>query len=327
MKLLVIGYGSIGRRHAKNFSQHVEVAVYDQNIGLLNQNEFQTFDSLEAALAWQPAVVVVSTPHHTHLEIATQALQSGADVLIEKPISHALDGVNQLIEQADIQQKKCHVVCNMRFHSAVATLKQNLFRIGQPLFVRAHYGDYLPTMRPHVDYRNLYAANREQGGGVILDAIHEIDYLQWIFGAVQSVNAEAAKLSDLDINVEDYAAICLHHQNGVRSEIHLDYLQRCRQRGCEIVGDQGTLIWRSINKMPEQCRVDFYSTEDKQWQTLYYCEDEPPNQPYEYLVEHYLNALSHDNNDLATAEDGLNALKTALAALSSAKSGRRVEPS
>src|SRR5436309_2376616 len=98
-------------------------------------------------------------------------------------------------------------------------------------------------MRPGAEYRSLYCSRAEAGGGVILDAIHEIDYLAWLFGPVERVSAEAGRIGDLDIDVEDYASLALMHRGGVRSEIHLDYLQRWKRRGCEVVGSEGTLIW------------------------------------------------------------------------------------
>lgn len=325
MKLLVLGCGSIGKRHAENFSTLAEVAVYDSNPDAMQNLSLTSFDSLVSALAWQPDAVVVSTPHHTHLDVATQALESGAHVLVEKPISNALEGVSDLIALADAKSKSLNVVCNMRFHSGVSVLRDNLVRIGKPLFARAYYGNYLPNMRPNADYRALYAANRAQGGGVILDAIHEVDYLRWFFGPVSSVSAEAGKLSDLDIDVEDYAAIQLKHESGVRTEIHLDYLQRCKRRGCEIVGDQGTLIWHSNGKNPERCHVRFFSEEKNEWEKLYENKDEPANDAYQRLAKQFLDAVSNDASALASGDDGLRALRIALAALESAKTGRRVE--
>lgn len=324
MKLLVIGCGSIGRRHANNFSQLAQVSVYDHDPEAAKLLSLETFDDLEAALDSKPDAVIVSTPHNTHVDMAMRALKAGAHVLVEKPLSHSLEGVSDLIQLASEQRKKLYVVCNMRFHSAVSILKENLTRIGRPLFARAYYGNYLPKMRPNADYCSLYAANRNQGGGVILDAIHEIDYLQWFFGSVESLSAEADKLSDLDIDVEDYASIQLLHKSGVRAEIHLDYLQRCKRRGCEIVGEQGTLIWESVGKSPEQCRVQWYSEESNTWQLLYENDDELLNKPYQMLAENFVQAISQNVNTLAMGDEGLSALRVALGASESAKKGCRV---
>src|SRR5262249_45644805 len=144
--------------------------------------------------------VVIATPHTTHLSIAKNALAAGADVLIEKPLAANLEGIGALLAEAERGGRRIRVVCNMRFHSAVAALRRALPRIGKPLFARAQYGNYLPDMRPGADYRTLYCARVETGGGVILDAIHEIDYLAWLFGPVEQVGATAGRIGSLDID-------------------------------------------------------------------------------------------------------------------------------
>src|SRR5262249_418599 len=157
--------------------------------------------------------------------IASAALAAGADVLIEKPIATTLAGVADLLTQAERLGRRIHVVCNMRFHPGVATLHRSLSRVGRPLFAPAQFAQYLPDRRPGVDYRTIYSARADMGGGIVLDAIHEIDYLAWFFGPTERVIAEAGRLGELEIDVEDYAAVVLTHGGGVRSEIHLDCLQ------------------------------------------------------------------------------------------------------
>ena len=318
MKLLTIGCGAIGRRHAENAKKYAEVSIYDEN-DLVSQTvgaalQVPTFRTLASALQWLPDVVVVSTPPHSHVSIASQAIVAGAHVLIEKPISNVVHGVDLLIRTARENNRKIYVVCNMRFHPAVIVVQKNLTKIGRPFFARAHYGNYLPNMRPDRDYRSLYAAKRSLGGGVILDAIHEVDYLRWLLGEVESVIASAATLSDLEIDVEDYASLLLTHNNGVRSEIHLDYLQQCKRRGCEIVGEQGTLLWESLGKKPELCTVKLFLKATQTWETLYQETMEDLNQPYDLLMQSLIHALQGETTILATAEDGLAALKVSLAA-------------
>jgi predicted dehydrogenase len=209
-----------------------------------------------AALAWKADAAIVATPPKHHLGIADQLVSAGVPVLIEKPISLSIDGVEALIGKAARKSVPLHVACNMRFHMGPATLKQALPGIGKPLFAFAHYGNYLPAMRPGVDYRTLYAAQRAEGGGVILDAIHEIDYLAWLLGTVGSVACEARRLGGLDIDVEDHAIMNLSHASGAHSNVQLDYLRRRKSRGCEIVGSDGTLTWHSDGKAPERVRVE-----------------------------------------------------------------------
>ncbi len=329
MKILIIGCGSIGRRHAENaVSLADDVAVFDLNStlsrDLAGHVGARSFSSLEEALAWGADGAVVATPHKMHIGLARHVIESGADVLIEKPISNSLEHVDDFLQQAKILGRQVFVACNMRFHPAVATLRQNLERIGDVMYARAQYGNYLPNMRPDSDYKALYCAHESEGGGVILDAIHEIDYLSWFFGDVASVMCDAAKRSNLDIDVEDYAALVLRHENGVRSEVHLDYLQQYKRRGCEIIGSEGTLVWRSEGKAPEHCLVRLYDAKAQQWKVLHEDRDLDAGNMYRTLMENFIAAIKAPGmpSDLLTGDEALKSLAIALEARAQVKSLR-----
>ncbi len=304
-----MGCGSIGVRHAVNAARLASVSVADIDARRAAETAQAVGVSFRASvaegLAARPSAVVIATPHTTHLALASAALDAGADVLIEKPLAASLDGVGELVARVERERRRAHVVCNMRFHPAVAALRRALPRIGRPLFARAHYGNYLPDMRPGADYRALYCARAEAGGGVILDAIHEIDYLGWLFGPVEYVVAEAARLGTLEIDVEDYAALTLAHRGGVRSEIHLDYLQRSKRRGCEIAGTAGTLVWTSEGRDPENCSVRFRPPGNGPWESLVEDPALDTLAPYVELMQRFLTGESEDLLDLRGAAEDL----------------------
>jgi len=314
MRILVVGCGSIGRRHAQNSAQLAEVAIVDTNAELIHKAakelDVHIYDNLKSALdGWKPDGVIVATPTHTHVPIASQVIESGAHVLVEKPLSHNLEGVQSFLERAQHLDRKVFVACNMRFHPAVSLFKSNIHRLGRPFFARAHVGNYLPNMRPDTDYRSLYCANKDQGGGVILDAIHEVDYLMWLFGPVDNVNCEGGKLSDLEIDVEDYACICLRHKKGVISEIQMDYLRPFKRRGCELVGSQGILIWNSEGKLPEICTVRFFSKEDNSWTTLLETRELDSNKPYITLIDYFIREIDGREGPLLRGIDAFTELE------------------
>jgi len=321
MKILVIGCGSIGIRHAANAAHFADVAVFDKDRDRLSKvsEEADTiqFTDFESALDWKPNGVVVATPNHYHLPIATKAVQAGSDILIEKPLSGSYLGVEKFLDLIQQKRKRVFVVCNMRYHPGVRSLQDNIKRIGRPMFARAHVGNYLPNMRPGRDYREIYCAHREQGGGVILDAIHEIDYLMWMLGPVNNVSCTADKLSSLDIDVEDFACLCLRHAQNAISEIQMDYLRPFKRRGCEIVGEKGSLIWESEGKMPEKCRVRFYSEIHKEWEILYETDNVDISKPYFRLMEEFVNAVSGRKTSLLTADVAAQELQVVLTALES----------
>lgn len=323
MKILVVGAGSIGRRHATNAAELADCAIFDKNADLVKQADLPAFDSLDEALKWKPDGVVVATPHTTHIEIASRAADVGASILIEKPISNSTRGLDSFFNKIKKKNVQAFTVCNMRFHPAITQLRKNLERIGKPYFARAQYGNYLPAMRPGADYKKLYSANREQGGGVIFDVIHEYDYLSWILGEAEAVSCAADKLSSLDIDVEDYAQVNIRHKNAVRSEVHVDFLQQCKRRGCEIAGENGTLVWLSEGKNPEHCTVKLYETKTGKWEILLAEESLDTALPYKKMMQTFIENIRSPGAqpDLLKAIDSVHSLGIALAAHESAAAG------
>jgi predicted dehydrogenase len=179
-------------------------------------------------------------------------------------------------------------------------------------------------MRPGRDYRELYAAHKKQGGGVILDVIHEIDYMCWLFGAGRSVLAHSAKLSELDIDVEDFASIVIEPETGVRSVLTMDYLQQCKRRGCEIIGTEGTLVWETVGKQPESCLVKLYRKEVAKWELLLDMHDVNGAETYMRQVKGFVSEIQGKDSCLARASEGVNALEVALGAHLSSETGRVV---
>jgi predicted dehydrogenase len=173
------------------------------------------------------------------------ATETGSNLFVEKPLANSLEGVDRLIDTVHTQKLVALVGCNMRFHPGVQRLHDVIQQgsLGSVVAVRAFAGQYLPDWHPSEDYRNGYSARSSLGGGVILDTIHEIDYVSWMLGGVSEVACFSGQLSHLEIDTEDVAAIILRGSSGQLGEVHLDYVQRNYSRGCEVIGDRGTARW------------------------------------------------------------------------------------
>lgn len=320
MKLLIVGCGSIGRRYALSVARlGVPFAVMDisrdRSIGIAKETGTDTyFEDLDQALAWGPEAVVVATPNRYHAEHATAALAAGAHVLIEKPISDRLVEADRLVKVAEQANRRAFVVCNMRFHPAVKALKSGMGAIGEVRYARAHYGNYLPLMRPGGDYRELYCSSRAAGGGVVLDAIHEIDYLIWLLGPVNAVQGASGKLSDLDIDVEDFANFTMEHVSGARSVVTIDYLRPWKRRGCELVGSEGLIVWESEGKQPEQCSVRVYESAKGAWRSLLATDNLDNETPYVDMLAAFLDATRGKATWLQTVREARDRLSVALRA-------------
>jgi predicted dehydrogenase len=250
--VLVVGAGSIGRRHIANLRklgvQKLAAADPDASRLQLVADEFsiEKFGDLDEALrVFKPDAVFVCTPPVFHIEQALSALQSGADVFIEKPLSYRLDGVAALRSEAHKLGRVVQVGYNLHFNPGMRTLKRLVEEgvAGRILWARAEVAQYLPDWRPWQDYRQSYTARRDLGGGIILDASHEIDYMLWLLGPPRELTCMAGQVSGLDVNVEDCATILLRLRSGAQADIHMDFAQRTASRSCVVAGDRARLEW------------------------------------------------------------------------------------
>lgn len=267
---LILGLGSIGKRHAAILGKAgCDVAGVDPFSP--GGHDILTYPSLEEGWGFNPDMVWICSPTRHHADQALAVMEKGVPVFIEKPVAHSLYHAKRLLAFHEKQREKqlVWVGCNMRFHPAVCELKKHFESgiIGDLLILKMHFSHWLPNMRPGVDYRDTYAASRD-GGGVLLDNIHDIDLALHFAGPAKSVEGVCQKSGVLDISAEDFAGIHLVHENQTFTQIQMDFLRKDKSRGIEMIGEHGSLEWRSRGKNPELATVKFYS-EDNTVSTLY----------------------------------------------------------
>jgi predicted dehydrogenase len=321
-RFLIIGCGSIGKRHIRNLVANgvVEILAFDiikdRRCDMESQFNLETVDTLEEAWEQKPEVVLITTPTSTHVPLALQSAEHRCHLFIEKPLSDRLDGVDELLETVQNRNLVTLVGCNMRFHPGLVRIKKSLEQglIGRVVAARVEVGQYLPDWHPWEDYRQGYSARRDLGGGVILDAIHELDYIGWMLGGVESVACLAGHLSHLEIETEDTAAILLRFASGAIGEIHMDYVQCASSRTCHLIGDGGTIRWDYSSG-----EVRWYSAATREWQTFPHPSDWDPNRMYLDEMKHFLKCLSGEGKPAQDVADAARTLRIALAAKASAE--------
>jgi predicted dehydrogenase len=267
--ILVIGLGSIGRRHLNNL-----ISLGAEDISVVTSKEIKddypnvkVYRSLNEALSkGHPKWVWICTPTAFHEESLIPLLKNNiANIYLEKPVSHSDDNLENLISIAEQSKSRIGVGYDIRFDPGISKVKQLIAdnTIGNLINVNAYVGQYLPDWRPHEDYRSGMSAQKVTGGGVMLDLIHELDYLNFICGETKSVACNYVHSGSLEIETEDSADILIRYKNGVSGVIHLDYLQRILRRYCTFTGSNGTihldLAKREIHWTTEEAKMIMYS--------------------------------------------------------------------
>ena len=267
-KVLIAGYGSIGKRHIENFLQFkdIQLTVYTKrnDLQLLKKEGINVSSSLTECLKEKQDIGVVTNETSLHIPIAIKLAKEGLDLFLEKPLSNSLKGVEKLHAIAKKKKLITQMGCNLRFHPCIKKIKSLIEqkKIGKIISVQVQNCSYLPDFHPSEDYRKSYAARKDLGGGVILTQIHEIDYMYWFFQEVQNVVSMSGKFSALDVTAEDYMSSLLQFKNKIIGELHMDYFQRPSFRSCKIRGTKGEIYWNSDNNC-----VNIFNMNKQKWET------------------------------------------------------------
>jgi predicted dehydrogenase len=320
MKFLIAGFGSIGRRHFRNLLALGErdIVLYRTHQSTLPDNELAGYPvetDLRAALAYGPDAVIISNPTALHLDVAIPAAQCGCSLLIEKPLSHSLARMEEFQQAVVENDVKVLVGYQFRFHPGIQRIRKwlNHEAIGEPLSIRAHWGEYLPGWHSWEDYKQGYAARAELGGGAVLTLSHPLDYLHWFFGDVESLRAFTNQ-KGLHMPVEDEAEILLQFKSGVLGSVHLDYIQRPAAHWLEILGTRGTLRWDNSDGIACMRQVGQDGTVND-WQEVAPQPGFERNTMFLDELRHFRDVVKGKAEPICSLIDGLVALQLALAAL------------
>ena len=343
MKILMMGLGGIGQRHLRNLrtllDSQAEIIAFDlrrdmpvltdqlkvePGITLEKKYDLHIFQDLEEAMAQKPEVAFICNPTSAHVPAGIRAAQAGCHLFIEKPLSHSLEQVDELIGLAEKKGLKAAVGYQMRFHPCLQRLHELIQekKVGRILSVRAEIGEYMPGWHTYEDYRHIYASRKDLGGGVILSQIHEFDYLYWLFGLPRHIYTLGGHLSDLEIDVEDTADSlmeCRMDGQPVPVALHQDYLQRPLSRFCEVFGDTGKIVV-DIRALT----VTVLDGQGNQVEATSY-ENFQRNQLFLEEMQCFLDCLQGKASPLVDLRTGKQSLRMALAAKESLATGRVVE--
>lgn len=343
MRVLICGLGSIGQRHLRNlrallgdqadilaFRERDRSPVLNPDMTVRPGAELEStygirsFTDLDKALDEKPDAVFITNPNTRHLPVALAAARAGCHLFIEKPISHSLDGLEELLELVEQKQLTAFVAYQFRFHPGLQWLKSLLDegRLGQLAAAHIVNGEYLPGWHPYEDYRQTHPARRELGGGCLRIQTHEMDYALWLFGMPRRIFAVGGQLSRLEVNVEDSVSMllqCDYQGKPLPVHIHLDYLQRPPQRVCEVIGDAGKAHYDYYAG-----EVTFHETATGNTET-YSFRDFDRNQMFMEELKHFLACIRGDAKPLIDLREGIRSIKIALAADQSLQCQQSVE--
>lgn len=273
LKICFIGIGSIAKRHIKNLisiCQEKEISIQIDALrrkNSVNYNiegfQFNTIFYEYDEIPSDYDVIFITNPTEYHIEALERVHNKARHFFIEKPITsyQKISMVSNLIYRSE---SVYYVACPLRYTNIIQYIK-NTVNLNDVLSVRCISSSYLPDWRPGTNYKDSYSAHKELGGGVSIDLIHEWDYIQYLFGNPSNILCLSGKISNLDINSEDYACYIADYRDKI-VELHLDYFGREPIRQIMLIMKDETLVGDfvkcKIYKMKSGDMIDFSETRD-----------------------------------------------------------------
>ena len=342
MKFLIAGLGSVGRRHMRNLVAlgEKDIVLYRTRKATMPEDELAGYpvetDLREALKKHKPDAVIVANPTSLHLDTAIPAAEAGCHILLEKPISYSTERLDQLEKVVKKSGSKVLVAFQFRFHPSLIKAKQLISdgEIGRVISAHVHFGEYLPAWHPWEDYRVGYAARADMGGGVVLTQCHALDYLPWLVGKVKSVWGFTAKLSDLEVDVEDTAKIGLRFESGALGSLHLDFNQQPPSHRFEVIGTKGTLKWdlsngatRIYRASPESLAIStgMGIKAGGEWEAYPLADGWERNLMFLEQMKHFVAVVRGEVEPICTLDDGVRVMKLISAVHQSQNTGRLIE--
>lgn len=313
MRVLVSGFGAIGQRHVRN----LRALVPDCHITLLRHRSADdraysgidtVVSSVDQALEQTVNGAILAGPSSTHLAEAMAFARAGVPLLIEKPLSNTLLGVEAFEALCAEQAVPVLVGYNFRFAPPLRAMRQALLDgvIGEPLHCRAEVGQHLSQWRPGTDYHESVSARKDLGGGAILELSHELDYICWLMGEVESLAARSGNLGELNIEVEDFAEILLQFRSGAVGSVHMDMYQVVPKRYVHITGDRGRL---ELDFLSGRLLCSTPATPEGTTLRAKWCEDR--NEMYLRELKHFIECTKGKADPYIPLAEGVRALRIA----------------
>lgn len=325
MKILVIGGGSIGERHLRCFLKtgRAEVSLCEVRPEIRQRiaGEYEiagAYESLESALLEHFDAAVVCTPAHLHIPMARMLADQKLALLIEKPLSITMEGVEEFARLVEASQLPVSIAYVYRAHPVLQSMKQAIDsgRFGNPVQLVMNGGQHFPFYRPA--YREIYYTKHETGGGAIQDALtHMLNASEWLIGPVTRLVADAEHCVLEGVDVEDTVHLIARHGD-VLANYSLNQHQAPNETTITVICDQGAARFETQNLRWVSC-----TEPGEPW----FIEHEIRMERDDLFIKQadaFLNYLEGESPAACTLAEGMQTMRVNLAALESSRTGQWV---
>jgi len=327
-RVFIIGAGSIGKRHAKNFLDlGCIISIYDPNPDRLNEVK-EELNKVEILLDLDEALknnnfdgAVICSPTKYHVEQAIKLLNYNLYILMEKPLGMDLES-SKLLSDYYLNKKTDSTILlgyTWRWWEALIKMRDLIINneIGNiyhaEYFMSAHLADW----HPWEPYQEFFMSSKELGGGALLDESHWIDQMLWFFGMPDKVIATIDKVSDLEITSDDSVEFLAYYNKGLKVFVHLDIYGRPHEKSIKIVGQKGKIEWNDLDNT-----VNLYKEKEEK---RFFKYNNDRNDMFVNVAKEFIHFINNGEPLTCDLESGIDVMRIIEAARLSNKKMRFVQ--
>lgn len=267
LKVAIVGFGSIGQRHYNNLlniTDRITVLSKRNRINVIQRTK--TFKELEAYAPYD--LIMICNETYKHKETVLKAITLNPKIIfVEKPLVNTLSDIGAIKKALGSNKIHFMVGYSRQFFEPYLKIKKIIKsgKLGRIYYFRLSVGQDLRLWRKR-DYRLSYSVHKNQGGGVVLNLIHEINFPAWALNEpIKPVFSLVRKLTKLKGDAEDFNESLLVSASGTIISLHQDCIRQPGKWSCEIIGSEGSLCWDTdSNDLKVNCgkkltetRIDF----------------------------------------------------------------------
>jgi len=342
VKALFIGLGGIGQRHLrilKSLEPDVQIAAVrsrgrpfeigddlqpNTSVNIDEKYNISVFSSIADAAQFAPDFAIVANPTSLHVQTAMDLVEQNIPLLLEKPVSNTSEQLGALLDAAKSHDSIVMVGYMMRFHPCAEKMKQYIEQkaLGDIYSVSVNVNSYMPAWHKYEKYNEFYAGKKDLGGGVVLTEIHELDLLNWYFGAPGSVSAIGGKLSPLALDVEDTVAVMLEQPcqgRHIPVTVNMSFVQQAPIREFLVLGENGSIRWDIV---AQKIVLDEYKNDTHELHEFAHFER---NEMFRLQMQTFINSVKSKEQPFTALEQVIDGHLTALAIKASLQSNAKVD--
>lgn len=293
-------------RHVELLKKNYDFQIYAYRTKKKNHiQDVKNIYHINDAFNINADIAFIANPTYLHVETVILCLKAGIkNIFIEKPLSNTLKDLDYILKESKKKKAIIHIGYHMRYNPVMKRLKEIVDeKKNQIFYSETKCSSFLPDWRPEIDYRTIYSSKKDEGGGVILDISHEFDYNEWLLGKIHSIEGIYGKISNLEVDCEDFCDVILKFETNLIARIHLDFFSYNTERLIRILTPDEEIITDLLKN-----EIKIINNQGVKKESFNFEKDHV----YEQQLKYFIEGVENQSHEISNLKDTIELLEKLL---------------